>query len=108
MSSQTEKTGENTAEYKKVQENFSTITEALKATPNARLSLENEFKTLGWLGPAYHPTEEELVIQALERIKQDPSQYKILITMLNGLDLVIQKLSLPGRFTARFVCVIMC
>ena len=91
-----------------MQENFSTIPEA---TPTARLSLENEFKKLGWLGPADHPTEEELVTQALDRIKLDPNQHKEFITMLNGipgLDLVVGKLSLPGRFLARFMCVIMC
>ena len=55
---------------------------------------------MGWLENTEQPTEDELVRQALQRIKINPNQYEIFLTMLRnikGLDLIVSTITGQGE-----------
>lgn len=72
------------------------IITTLKSTPGATDMLTGMYKQKGWMNMTVHPTEDQLVTLALDRIKQDPNQYDLLIDMLrdiNGMDLTVQRIT---------------
>ena len=82
--------------YNRVLSNMDGITSALKTTPDATDKLTEKFKQKGWINIAGKPTEDELVIHALNRIKQDPNQYDLFIDMLRdipGMDLTVDRIT---------------
>ena len=75
---------------------LSDLTEALKLCPGAKDKLTSLYQKQKWLSIAAKPTEGELVTLALERIKQDPSQFDLFIDMLRdteGIDLIVTTLT---------------
>ena len=88
------------AGYDRVRSNLDSIISSLKATPGAREALTVQFNMEKWFPLTESPTEYELVILALTRIKQDPSQYDIFLTMLReieGMDLIVKMLYDRGK-----------
>ena len=68
------------------------ITNLLKTTKGAREDLTQHFVQKRWLANTQTPSENELVLLALQRIEIDPSQYDMFLNMLRaiqGLDLIV-------------------
>ena len=59
------------------------IITTLKSTPGATDMLTGMYKQKGWIAIIVHPTEDQLVTLAFERIQQDPNQYDLFIDMIS-------------------------
>lgn len=84
------------AGFDSVLSNLVDIVRALKLSHGARAKLTLHFKQHKWLEITENPTEDELVALALERIKQDPSEYDLFVSMLcdvEGMDLIARKIT---------------
>ena len=71
------------------------IIKTLQLNPGARDKLTRLYQREKWLDIAARPAEDELVKCALDRIKQDPSQFDLFIDMLcdtEGMDLIVTTL----------------
>ena len=85
--------------YDRVLNNLVVITEALESSPSSLDKLTLLYKQHKWLHIKEKPEESQLVILALERIKQDPSQFDLFMKMLcsiKGMDLIVTKLTGGG------------
>ena len=83
-------------EYDRVLNKLSDITKTLQLNPGARDKLTLLYQQEKWLDIAARPAEGELVRLALDRIKQDPSQFDLFIDMLHdteGMDLIVTTLT---------------
>ena len=83
-------------EYDKVRFNINNIITTLKSTPGATDMLTGMYKQKGWMNISVHPTEDQLVTLALDRIKQDSKQYDLFIDMLHdisGMDLTVKRIT---------------
>ena len=72
------------------------IITTLKLNPGATDMLTGMYKQKGWIAITVHPTEDQLVTLALDRIKQDPKQYDMFIDMLRdipGMDLTVERIT---------------
>ena len=72
------------------------IIATLKANPGATDMLTGMYKQKGWVIIDVHPTEDELVTLALNRIKHDQKQYDLFIDMLRdipGMDLTVDRIT---------------
>ena len=86
----------HTPQYTSVRRNYATLTQHLEANKEAKILLTRQYKSEGWLDPVATPSEDELVSQVLVRIKDDPKQYDVFISMLKeiaGTNLIVQKLT---------------
>ena len=84
------------AGYECVKSQLVSVIHLLKATKHARKALTLHYKQEGWLEMTEYPTEDELVTQALVRMKNDSSQYDTFIQMLNtiqGLDMIVKAIT---------------
>ena len=82
--------------YDKVLNKLDDITKTLQLNPGARDKLTRLYQQKEWLGIAARPAEGDLVTLALDRIKQDPSQFDLFIDMLRdteGMDLIVTTLT---------------
>ena len=82
--------------YYKVLYKLDDITKTLQLNHCARDELRRLYQRKQWLDIAARPAEGELVILALERIKQDPSQFYLFIEMLRDIpemDLIVTTLT---------------
>ena len=82
--------------YECVKSQLVSVIHFLKATKHARKALTLHYKQEGWLEITEYPTEDELVTQALMRMKDDSSQYDTFIKMLNaiqGLDMIVKAIT---------------
>ena len=82
--------------YDRVLSNLVSITDALESSPSARDRLTLLYKQHKWLDIKEKPEESQLVTLALERIKQDPSQFDLFLKMLcgiKGMDLIVATLT---------------
>ena len=82
--------------YDKVLNQLDDITKTLQLNHCARDKLTRLYQRKKWLDIAARPAEDELVTLALERIKQDPSQFDLFIDMLRdieGMDLIVTTLT---------------
>ena len=71
------------------------ILEALACQPGAQAKLTHLYQQNKWLEITDKPNADELVTLALGRIKQDPHQYDVFVTMLSdimGMDIVTKKI----------------
>ena len=87
--------GKDTREYRSVLSRLNSITESLKVNPSAKESLTQKYQERNWLDIVAKPTEEELVTQALSRIKTDVKQYTVFIAMLEqttGMNIIVDQL----------------
>ena len=92
--------GINSSEYECVQRNYAVLTERLRTNKQAKKELFDEFVSKKWHGPGDCPSENDLVNIALNKIKQDPSEYKVFIAMLeqvSGIRDIVE--NLKGRLT---------
>ena len=83
------------AGYVSVKSHLVDITNLLKTTKGACEALTQHYIQNGWLDHTQTPTENEMVQQALQRMKLDSSQYDEFLKMLcaiKGLDLIIKDL----------------
>lgn len=81
-----ERTGRNTAEYKKVKENMERFIETIESVQNAVERLTTKFKEAGWLAThANNITANNLIIQVLNRINNDANEHKVFLQMLRGI-----------------------
>ena len=82
--------------YDSVLSSLSDITETLKLNSGARDKLTSLYQEHKWLNISEKPVEDDLVKLALNRIKQDPNQFDMFISILNeieGMDLIIKTLT---------------
>lgn len=82
--------------YDRVLSKLSDITETLKLNSDAKDKLTSLYQKHKWLNIAAKPAEDDLVKLALDRIKQDPSQFDAFISMLQdteGMDLIVETLT---------------
>ena len=93
---QEKKSGTNTAEYKKVKENMQGFREAIQSIPDAVNCLTTKFMEAEWLPThAREITANNLITQALIRIKNDADQHQVFLEMLGGIigtDQIVTKL----------------
>ena len=83
-------------QYTSVRRNYVPLTQYLEANKEAKISLTRQYKSEDWLDPVATPSEDELVSQVMVRIKDDPKQYDVFISMLKeiaGTSLIVQKLT---------------
>ena len=76
------------------------ITNVLKTALGAKRNLTAHFIQNRWMAITQNPSESELVVLALQRIKIDPSQYDIFLDMLRSIpefELIVNALS-HGEF----------
>ena len=82
--------------YNRILSSLGDIIETLKLNSGARDKLTSLYQKHKWLSISAKPVEDDLVKLALDRIKQDPSQFDMLISMLNkieGMDLIVKTLT---------------
>ena len=97
-------TGIYSLQYTSVQKNSVTLTQHLAVSKEAKITLTRQYKSKGWLDPVASPSEDELVSQVMVRIKDDPKQYNVFISMLKeiaGADDIVKKLT--GNVTYRYI-----
>ena len=63
---------------------------AIKATPSSVETLSGKFKSKSWIDPNANCSEDDLICCALERIKQDPKQFPVFVSMLRETPGMIQ------------------
>ena len=84
------------AGYECVKSQLLKVIHLLKATKHARKALTLHYKQEGWLEITEYPTEDELVTQALVRMKDDSSLYDKFLNMLRaieGLDVIVNAIT---------------
>ena len=84
------------AGYECVKSQLVKVISLLKSTKHACKALTLHYKQEGWLEMTEYPTEDELVTQALVRMKDDSSQYDKFLNMLRaieGLDVIINAIT---------------
>ena len=82
--------------YDSVLSNLVAITDILKVSPSAQEKLTQLYQQSKWLEITDKPNADELIRLALGRIKLDPNQYGLFVSMLRGimgLDIIANKLS---------------
>ena len=87
--------GKDTAEYKSVLKNLSSITEHLQVNKSALNSLVQKYQERGWLSITAKPVEKDLVILALDRIQNVVKQYAVFVSILEsitGMDIIVGNL----------------
>ena len=87
--------GTDTAQYKAVLSSLEDIITAIKATPAVKETLSIKFKMKEWIEPTAACSEAELAECALEKVRQDPEQFPILVKMFHdtvGMDNIAKKL----------------
>ena len=87
--------GTDTMQYRAVLNALEDITTAIKATPEVKESVLIKFKMKQWIKPTTACSEAELAECALEKVRQDPDQFPILVQMFRdtvGMDIIAKKL----------------
>ena len=87
--------GKDTAEYKSVLNNLSSITGHLQVNKSASDSLVQKYQEHVWLSTTAKPVEKDLVILALDRIQNDVKQYAVFVSILEtitGMDIIVGNL----------------
>jgi hypothetical protein len=79
--------GEETPQYEAVLQSMEDIIRSLQATSSAREALCTKFQMKRWVNITASSSEKDLVVCALERIRQDPSNYSTLLAMLREANL---------------------
>ena len=84
---QAKKKGRDTAEFKKVKDNMGHFEDSIKSIPDGVESLKTKFiqNEPPWLPPhAEDITAHKLIVQALDRIKNDANEHGVFLRMLRG------------------------
>ena len=83
--------GKETPQYKAVLQSMEDIKRSIKATPSALETLRTKFQMTNWIDYVDKCSEKELVVCALENIRNDSSKYSTFLAMIRdtpGLDTV--------------------
>ena len=78
-----------------MQSNLTRLRDTLEATPGAVDDLLVHFKQAGWVGISKNATAQQLIENALNRMKYDAPKYTVFIDMLNkmaGMDEVVSSI----------------
>ena len=89
-------------QYTSVRRNYEKLTQFLEVNVEAKKSLTRKYKSEDWLDPVATPSEDELVSQVMVRIKDDPKQYDVFISMLKkiaGTNQIVKKLTGKSNYT---------
>ena len=89
-------TGTNTREYVTLLESLSSVTEKLFSVPRSKDQLCIKFIERKWLDITANPSERELVILALSRIKENSQIFYEFVKILEdigGMNLVVKSLT---------------
>ena len=87
--------GTDTVQYKAVLSSLEDIITAIKATPEVKETLSIKFKMKEWIKPTAACSEAELAECALEKVRQDPGQFSVLVEMFHdtvGMNVIAEKL----------------
>ena len=87
--------GTGSAQYRVVLSLLEDITTAIKATPEVKETLSSKFMMKEWIKHTAACSEAELATCALEKVRQDPEQFPILVEMFRdtaGMDIIATKL----------------
>ena len=94
---QAERKGRTTAEYKKVKENMKSFIDTIDSIPYGVKHLTTKFREAGWLALyAKDISADDLIIQALDRIKNDAAEHQVFLDMLRdivGTDQIVAMLN---------------
>ena len=85
----------DTTQYKAVLNSLQDIISALKATPGVKETLSIMFTMKQWIEPTATCSEADLAICALEKVRQDPGQFSILVDMFHntaGMKIIAKKM----------------
>ena len=75
-----------TPEYTAVLDHLSQLTERFKALPGAEEALLVQFKQKRWVAITITATANELIVLALDRIKEDVQDYRVFIEILDNIE----------------------
>ena len=84
------------AGYDCVRRQLDKCVETIQVTKGAQEALTTQYIQAGWLGLTAKPSVNELLSQALMRMKGNPDQYDKFLSMLRaigGLDLIVKAIS---------------
>ena len=87
--------GTDTTQYRAVLNSLQDIITAIKATPDVKETLSVKFMMKQWIQPTTASSEVDLAKCALEKVRQDPEQFPILVDMFHnvaGMDIIAKKL----------------
>ena len=87
--------GTDTTQYKAVRALLADITTAIRAIPGVKEKIHQKFIQEVWIEPSAACSEAELAQCALEKIRQDSTQFSILVKMIRetaGMDIIAGKL----------------
>ena len=79
-----------------MQSNFAQLRDTLTATPGAEKALLALYKQSNWIAASEKATADELIENALNKIKYDTTKYTVFIDMLNktaGMDQVVSSIN---------------
>ena len=89
-----------TIQYNAVLSLLEDITRAIEATPHAKETISIKFKMKKWIDSNAVCSEAELANCALEKIRQDPKQFPIVVAMFRetaGMDIIADRLEQKNR-----------
>ena len=78
--------GIHSPQYKCILGNLESLVEHLELNTTTQEKLTRKYVVKKLLPPHAKPKGEELILQMLERIKHDPSQYGEFVAMLQGIE----------------------
>ena len=84
------------AGHDRVLRQLDTCVRTIQATEGALEALTRQYKQAGWLEPTAKPKVDELLSQALVRMRGNPDQYDKFLSMLHaieGLDQIVKAIS---------------
>ena len=88
-------TGTDTTQYEAVLNLLGDITRAIKVTPEVKETLSTKFMMKRWIQPTAACSEDDLAKLALEKVRQDPEQFPILVDMFRntaGMEIFAERL----------------
>lgn len=96
---ETSGSGTDTLEYKCLLKNQGDIVMTLKSLKAAKCKLILKYQEKELIPLTESPTEEQLLVQALDRVRTKATEFRVFVEMLEdikGLDLIVEKLQIQG------------
>lgn len=86
-------TGEKTHEYITLLESLSSVTKALSSVPESKDQLCLKFMEKKWLNTTANPSEKDLVLLALNRVKEYSHTFYEFVEILSDIGVVVKNLT---------------